>query len=85
MQHHAGSPVSCQERERLFHEHNKALVDAAQASRRLSDLAGTASQGDFELLRREKIRAVERVRRVRALYERHLERHGCASATHRTV
>lgn len=69
--------VLCDDRDRLLHEYNAAVLGVSQAVRALADLAGTASGSDYELLGREKDRAKARLRQAQSAYERHIAEHGC--------
>jgi hypothetical protein len=73
--------VLCDDRDRLLHEYNSAVLGVSQAVAKLADLAGTSSGSDYQLLSREKDRAKARLKEARAAYERHIAEHGCGEPT----
>jgi hypothetical protein len=73
--------VLCEERDRLFHEYNSAVLEGSRAVGALADLAGTSSGADYQLLSREIDRAKARLKNARSAYERHNTEHGCGEPT----
>lgn len=71
----------CEERDRLFHEYNGAVLEVSRSVGALADLAGSASGSDYELLSREKDRAKARLKHARTAYEHHITEHGCGEPT----
>ena len=71
----------CEERDRLLHEYNSAVLEVSRSVGALADLAGTSSGADYELLSREKDRAKARQKQARSVYEHHITEHGCGERT----
>ena len=68
---------NCEERNRLLDDYNKAVLNAAYAVSRLSDLAGTREPIAYGALIEETEHAKMRSESARRAYEKHITEHRC--------